>query len=498
MQYNFTKNSLDKTAAQVLFVACFDRETTPPQIAALQKNDGGQALDVALNGWITKTMKAREFFGREGDCLVLPTYGAIKANYVVVLGAGSKKNVTLDLLRRLGSRVTQIANDLKATSAAWVLEKSPAHFQAMLEGMELAAYHFDRFKLPEDRQKRTLREIFISTSVNSGTLQPLVAKTLATVAGVHFTRDLVNLPSNALTPTALAQAAKKIAQENKLRCQILTPEQIKKEKMGALLCVAQGSKEPPVFIHLTYKPKKKTKTTVALVGKGITFDSGGINLKTREMELMKFDMAGAATVLGVFSILSKLKVDVQVEGYIAAAENMPSGTAIKPGDIIRARSGKTIEIINTDAEGRLVLADALDYACERKPTYAIDMATLTGGVAIALGEKITGIMGNDQPLIEKILSAGLRAGEPIWQLPLFEDYKKGYKKGPADMKNAGSGSKASAIVGGLFLEEFVAPGTKWAHMDIASTVWADEPQAYISRWATGIPVRTILEFLQRI
>lgn len=507
--FKFSKDSLDKLPADLLFAVVFEKNGKKAKSAILNRGDGGVLLDELLNGELLKALRDQEFSGKEGETFLFNTFGKTKAKNILVAGLGAEKKYSLDVLRRLGGKVAQTANKIKAQSAGGMIEaesvkgfSAATRLKAFCEGAGLAHYQFNQFKKAKPANGATLKTVWLSAKGGGG-LEAACEEGRIFAAAANAARDLTNRPPNDLTPSALAAAAQEMASAaaktkgyKNISCRVWGLKEIRAEKMGALLAVAQGSKEPPAFIHLSYKPSGKAKAKIAIVGKGITFDSGGLNLKTRDQEFMKFDMAGAAAVVGVFQALSSLKLNVAVEGFIASSENMPSGTAYRPGDIIQTRAGKTVEIINTDAEGRLVLADALDVACECKPDYIIDMATLTGGAAYALGELFTPVLSNDKKLAEKLLAAGEKAGEPSWRLPIVPDYKKGYLKGPADLKNSGSGTKASTIAGALFLEEFVREN-KWAHMDIASTAWADEPTAVYSQvGATGNPVRTILYFLE--
>jgi leucyl aminopeptidase len=324
-------------------------------------------------------------------------------------------------------------------------------------------------------------------------LRPIVQGEVV-AESTNFARNLGNSPALDMTPQILAKFAREIHAKHKIGVNVMGEKEIKVEKMNAFLSVAKGSVEPPVFIHLHYKPARKAKAKVALIGKGITFDSGGISIKpARGMEQMKDDMAGAAAVLAVMKAVATLKPQVEIDAYVPACENMPAGNATKPGDVIKARNGKTIEVISTDAEGRMILADALSYAADKKPDYMIDLATLTGACVYAVGEKYAAVLGNDDRLIQKLKKSGERAGEPVWQLPLEHEYKKGLTKGIADLRNIGS-SKADTINGALFLEEFVNE-TKWAHIDIASTSWTDEDLPYAPRGCTGAGVRILIDFL---
>jgi leucyl aminopeptidase len=315
----------------------------------------------------------------------------------------------------------------------------------------------------------------------------------------NFTRDLANEPGAWMTPTIMADRAKQVAKEFGLTFDVLDQKQMEKLGMGSLLGVARGSDEPPKLIVLKYEPsrfKRSKAGLLALVGKGITFDSGGISLKPGEnMELMKYDMTGAATVIGTMRAIAQLKPSVPVLGVAPCSENLPSGKATKPGDVLKAMTGKTIEVINTDAEGRLVLADAIAYAKKLGATKIIDMATLTGAVSIALGDVNTAILGTDQTLIDQVVAAGKEVGEKFWQLPLDEEYTKQIKSDIADIRNIG-GKKAGTITAAAFLKEF-AEETPWAHLDIAGTAWGDSATAYRSKGPTGIAVRTLVEFIER-
>lgn len=502
MNFQFTKEPFEKIATDLLFVLCFQKEGGKESPATLQKNDGGQALDKIFSGAIGRALERQKFSGKEGEALLVNTLGKIRAGAILVMGGGPLKKFSAETARRIGGKTAQTANTVKAVSAAFMLEGGKVggvppqeRLQAFAEGIVLANYRFDRYKTEKGKNPPALKTFFIQTKGDTKPLQGAVQTAAVLGEATNFARDLVNAPANDMTPTDLGKAALALAKKYKnISCTVWGPKQIASQKMGGILGVSQGSVEPPAFIHLTYTPPKKSKTRVALVGKGITYDSGGINIKMRNQELMKIDMGGAACVLGVFEAIAKLKPAVSVEGFIAASENMPSGSAIKPGDILKTRSGKTIEVVNTDAEGRIVLADAIDYAKECKPTYMIDFATLTGTAVYAVGEICTPVLGNDRKLVEKILAAGKKAGEMAWELPLIPEYKKGYMNGPAHIKNSGSSSMAATICGALFLEEFVGEN-KWAHMDIAFTSWSKPNSCYAMEGATGTPVRTIVYFL---
>jgi len=316
-------------------------------------------------------------------------------------------------------------------------------------------------------------------------------------SGTIFARDLVNEPSSTMTPTALARAAKALAKQKTITCTVFGKKEITKFGMGAFLGVTKGSDEEPKFIKLVYKAPNAAHT-ICLVGKGITYDSGGLSLKpSTGMETMKCDMAGAAAILGVFEALAFIKPNIQVVGLIAACENMPSGHAIKPGDVVRAMNGKTIEVLNTDAEGRLILADALSYAEKFvKSAYTIDIATLTGACMVALGEDVAGVFANDDGLATGLLQASAIAGEKFWRLPLEKAYEADLKSPIADIQNISKVRYGGAINGALFLKEFVGENTKWAHLDIAGPAFAEKETAISRFGGTGFSVRTLLSFIE--
>jgi leucyl aminopeptidase len=317
-------------------------------------------------------------------------------------------------------------------------------------------------------------------------------------AATSLARDLVNEPANVVTPVHLAERAREIAKAGRLRVRVLDREDCAKRGMGAFLGVAQGSQEPPQFIHLTYVPRRRARRKVVIIGKGITFDSGGLDLKSADgMLRMKDDMAGAAAVLGLFQALPRLRLSLEVHGLIAATENMPSGTAQRPGDIVRALNGLTIEIGNTDAEGRLTLADALSYAAkEIKPDEMVDMATLTGAVVIALGQQVTGLFATQDGLADRLLAGAQAAGERMWRLPLHDDYKEGLKSDIADLNNVSSQRGAGSIVAALFMREFT-DGVPWAHLDIAGTALSERDGTLGPKGGTGVTVRTLIAYLTR-
>jgi leucyl aminopeptidase len=310
-------------------------------------------------------------------------------------------------------------------------------------------------------------------------------------------RDLSNSPGNEVNPSYLAKQAQEIAAKTTLRCHVLDVDGIREHQMGCLLGVAQGSEQPPTFIILEHAPKGAREKPIVLIGKGITFDSGGISIKpAANMEDMKMDMSGGAAVLGTMQALAQLGYPRCVVGLVPASENLPNGNAVKPGDILRAMSGKTVEVINTDAEGRLILADALTYAVQEfKPTCMIDLATLTGAVVVALGSQATGMMGTDKAMMDRLRAAGEYSAERVWELPLYEEYSKQIKSDFADIKNVSNNREAGSIIGGAFLKEFVGD-TPWVHLDIAGTAWTRENKPYIPKGATGVGIRLLVKTLE--
>src|SRR5437667_821449 len=372
--------------------------------------------------------------------------------------------------------------------------------QSVIAGAIMGLFEPDKYRT-KDKEKRELSRVVVAIEgADEKVLKRGAERGRIVGESVNFTRDLANEPGIFMTPTILAERAKEVAKEFGLSIDVLDQKRMEKLGMGSLLGVSRGSDEPPKLIVLKYQPRKIDKPhkdeLLALVGKGITFDSGGISLKPGEnMELMKYDMTGAATVIGTMQPIAQLKPAIPVLGIAPCSENLPSGKATKPGDVLRAMTGKTIEVINTDAEGRLVLADAIAYAKKLGATRIIDMATLTGAVSIALGDVNTGILGTDQALIDGVIDAGKGVGEKFWQLPLDKEYSAQIKSDIADIKNVG-GRKAGTITAAAFLKEF-ADGVYWAHLDIAATAWGDDAKPHRAKGPSGIGLRPLLEFVER-
>ncbi|MBI4514562.1 MAG: leucyl aminopeptidase [Deltaproteobacteria bacterium] len=452
------------------------------------------SLGQALTGHLSATTKRADFKGAEDTTLLFQTHGAIAPHTIVL--AGCAPTASPRTWHQLADVVVRHARELKANGAAVAFGKGLESTEAVFhvaEGLALSAYGFERFKSRPCPASHPARVDIHVARAGAGRRTALERGQLFAAAAC-YARDLVMTPAAALTPAALAGAARRLAQRQHLQARILGPGPLARLRMGAILGVAQGSAQPPRLIELVYRPRTRAKLRLAIAGKGITFDSGGLSLKNPEaMQPQKRDMAGGAAVLGAMSVIAQLAPPVEVRAYIAAAENMPGGRALKPGDVVRAYNGKTIEVLNTDAEGRLVLADALSYAARGKPDVIIDLATLTAAVGAALGRRYAGIMGSDPQLVAALIAAGQRAGENLWQLPLVEDYRPDLNSRIADLKNTGEGY-AGTIIGGLFLREFVGE-RPWAHIDFSSTVVTDKPFPAHPVGATGFGARTLLQYI---
>ncbi|HHT9130055.1 MAG TPA: leucyl aminopeptidase [Candidatus Brocadiaceae bacterium] len=460
--------------------------------------------DNALNKAISDLLGKKEFLGKLNKTITLPTYGKIPAKRIMLVGLGMKKDITLGKIRQAAGTTATTIRDMglkEFTSVTDSIDIPPAlsgeWYQAYVEGSLLALYTFQKYKnVPSEEQKEL--KAFTLLLPNKVALRPVqeavkYGQIIADV--VYFTRDLINTPAKDKTPTVLAEVAKKLAKELGIRCKILSLPELKGLGMGGLLGVAQGSTQPPKFIILEYNPQSKKRDTIVFVGKGITFDSGGICLKqAKDMDQMKSDMSGGAAVMGAIKAVSMIKLPHHVVGLIPCTENMPSGSALKPGDIVKFYSGKTAEVVNTDAEGRLILADALAYAEKYQPSAVIDLATLTGSCVVALGTVVTGMMGNNEELKNKVKIAGEKSWERVWELPLWEEYQEQIKSDIADIKNIG-GPYAGAITAACFLSKFTEK-YPWVHLDIAGTSWCDKSNTHTPKGATGVGVRLLVQLVR--
>jgi len=434
--------------------------------------------------------------GFEGKVGQAQTLLSDDGSIVVAVGVGPADAVDNEVVRSAAAAAVKAA--WRATSmSTTLLDALPSGAdrgragQALAEAVVLAAYKFGRYK--SDPKPCALTSVTV-VGRGGASVQRGLDRGAAVAAAVELARDLVNEPPGAMTPRDLEKAARRIAKENGLGVEVWDEKRIAAEGLGGLGGVAAGSDQPPRLLRLEYKPDG-ARGTVCLVGKGITFDSGGLSIKTGDgMMTMKCDMAGAAAVLAAMSALPALAPKVRVLGYAACTENLPSGKATKPGDVLRFRNGKTTEVLNTDAEGRLVLADALALAVEQGPDAVIDLATLTGACTVALGTDIAGAMSNDDALLADVRAAADRAGEPVWPLPLPDRYRKLIDSEVADIKNIGTGGKGGALTAGLFLKEFVGD-TPWVHLDIAGPAFREKDDGYLPKGGTGFGVRTVLELL---
>ncbi len=489
MDIKVFSGKLDTQKADILFIPVFSEDK--------KLSDEINQLNKKLDSAISKLQKEQKFKGDLGKTLIIPTLDKIKSKYIVLIGAGSKKKADLDTFRRVGASAVKIAKQLNAKKVIFDLkeislkEPQSEYAQAVTEGFILGSYSFDKYKSKKDSYELKNLIVRVERKEKSKAEDAVkIGKILA--ESQNFTRDLVNTPPNVINPEKLAEIAEELAKEYGFEVKIYDEEECEKMGMGAYLAVARGSANPPRFIHLVYKGKNPQEK-IALVGKGLTFDSGGLNIKPGDyMRWMKSDKSGACAVLGIFKALGELKPEgVEVHGIIAAAENMPDGKAYRPDDILTAKNGTTIEVGNTDAEGRLTLADALCYASEQNPDLIIDMATLTGACVVALGEYTAGVMGNNQKAINEVLAVSQKTGEWMWQLP-FNDMLREHIKAPnADVHNIGKTRYGGAITAGLFLEKFVPEKTPWVHIDIAGPAHTTSGWYYHPKGGTGFPVRTI-------
>lgn len=453
------------------------------------------ALDAQLGGVIQELIQETEFKGKAGSPSVtrLPATSPVKK--LALLGLGKADTATLEAYRKAAATAAKTAKANKSRRLGVYLptanQTSDALTATLTEGILLALHQDNRFK-SDPEEKPPLLEQVEFLGIDGGAAGITQAQKL--VSGVILARELVAAPASLVTPTTLAETALSLAQTYGFNVTILEREDCERLGMGAFLGVAQGADTPPKFIHLTYTPAVTPQKHLAIVGKGVTFDSGGLNLKTQGgIETMKMDMAGAAAVLGCFKVLGQLQPPVQVHGIIAATENMINGRAMHPGDILTASNGKTIEVNNTDAEGRLTLADALVYAEKLAVDAMVDLATLTGACIVALGDDIAGLWSSHDELAEGLLQASALTGEKIWRMPLEDRYFEGMKSPIADMKNAG-GRSAGSITGALFLQQYVQK-TPWAHLDVAGPVWSEKGNAYGGSGATGFGVRLLVQWI---
>lgn len=495
ISYEASKGAL-KTV-EILAIGCFEGDKD-----FLKKSS---CLDAHTKEAIQKILTAKKITFKCGETFFTPSPFLKSAGSVFFIGLGKREKFTLDRARKAAAKFLAQAKCFKYKNARLDLDSFVEKFSlaeiaaAVVEGARLSHYRFDKYKskpCPPDG----VEELFLSSSrsADAKSTQACIAESEILLEGVIFTRNLANEPPNVMTPTRLANAAKEMAAKNNLVCKVFGKDEIKKMNMGGVLAVSQGSAEEPRFIVLENKVKSpKFSNPIVLVGKGITFDTGGISIKpSNDMDKMKFDMCGAAAVIGAMKVIANLKLPIKVVGITPVCENMPGGKAQRPGDIITISNGKTVEVLNTDAEGRLVLADALSYAAKYKPKVLIDIATLTGACSVTFADLAIGLMGTDTDLLNRIKKAGEYTGERCWELPLWDEYFDLIKATYADIQNI-SKKYAGTITAGMFLKEFADHTKSWAHLDIAGTAWNEGgPKVLSPIGATGVGVRLFVRLIK--
>jgi leucyl aminopeptidase len=454
-------------------------------------------LDQTLSGTLQELIAETEFKGKAESTAVTRVGGNSPIRKIAVVGLGKAEQMTLETLRRAAAAAVRLAKREKVRTLALSLptyqEDAAQTTQAIAEAIELTLHQDTRFKSENDDNKEPkLQQIDLLGLAGQ---DAAISRARQVALGVILARELVSAPANVVNPITMAETAEAIANEYGMELEILEQEDCEKRGMGSFLGVAKASDLPPKFIHLTYKPAGTPRRKLAIVGKGLTFDSGGLNLKTggSGIEMMKTDMGGAAATFGAAKAIGQLKPDVEVHFISAVTENMISGRAMRPGDILTASNGKTIEVNNTDAEGRLTLADALVFADKLKVDAIVDLATLTGACVVALGNDMAGLFTEDDAIAQELLTAAAHAGEKLWRMPMEEKYFEGMKSVVADMKNTGP-RPGGAITASLFLKQFVKE-TPWAHMDVAGPVWADKDNGYNNAGGTGYAVRTLINWV---
>lgn len=469
---------------QTIVLGVFDKEE--------QSCNNLMLIDNALENSITKFIINDDFKPKFLSSFNIPTFGKISAKNILLIGLGKEEEFSIEKLREVSMEIAKKIKKSKNITISLPINRTNelAEVQAITEGLILGSYKFDKYK--SEKEENLIETITICVEENTEDVILASKKGEIFANATNYARNLSNEPAQVATPTKLAELAQNIPN---IECKILEAQECEEMGMGAFLAVGKGSSQPPKFIHMSYKcgnPSQK----IALIGKGITFDSGGYDIKpASSMINMKDDMSGAAAILGIMNAVAELKPNIEVHGIIAACENMVSGKSYKPGDILTAMNGKTIEVDNTDAEGRLTLADALCYAENLNVDKIIDVATLTGACLVALGHFASGIMGNNNELIEEIQECAQKVGENYWQLPLWDEHMDSLKSDIADMKNTGS-RYGGASVAAAFLNNFVKD-TKWAHLDVAATAFLEKPYKGFSKGGTGVSVRTLLELVTK-
>ncbi|MHB8139143.1 MAG: leucyl aminopeptidase [Smithellaceae bacterium] len=494
MKITVKKGNLADTKTQAVILAVCEGEKTFSELVA--------SIDQKTGGLIRDVMKSGDFEGKPSQVSVIYTKGKLQAERIALVGLGKKSELDLDKIRIAFARVMQNLRSMNikdaATAIDWNLlpDSKEKIVAAAAEGASLGLYQYTPYKTVGRDELKEMRQLeIVAKPADYSIILAEIQKTNIITDAVYFARNLISAPPNEMTPSIMADHAQKIAKRKNVSCLVLDKGKLKALGMNALLGVAAGSHQPPKFIILEYAGGKKGDAPIALVGKGLTFDSGGISIKPAEkMDEMKTDMSGGAAVMATVMAAADLKLPINIVGLIPATENMPGGGALKPGDILKSYSGQTIEVLNTDAEGRLILADALSYASKFKPEAIIDVATLTGACIVALGEDVIGMLGKDDQLKKEISQAAQTTGERVWELPLWDSYAELIKSDIADYKNS-SGRMAATITAAAFLSKFVGD-YPWVHLDIAGPAWTTKDKPYIPKGAAGITVRLLVEYLQ--
>ncbi len=489
MEYGIKSGSASTLKSACIVVGVHEgRKLTP----------SAQVLDEASGGQISQILKRGDLEGKCGQTLLLPALTGASAERVLLVGLGATRDLDLKGWKKAHAEAIGALAERGAGDAAFcLLEAAPRGMEAdealrhAVLAIDESSYRFDQFKREKDNKRALKRVNFVSGRKEMRELEEALRSAEAIASGIRLTKDLANMPGNVCTPSHLADEARRLSSlYSTIHAEILDQSAMEHLGMGSLLAVAKGSSQPPRFIVMEYRQGTEDGKPTVLVGKGVTFDSGGISLKPGEkMDEMKYDMSGAATVLGVFAACAEMNLPVNLVGLIPTVENMPAGNALKPGDIVTSMSGQTIEVLNTDAEGRLILCDALTYAERYKPEAVVDMATLTGACVIALARFPSGLFGNHRPLVQALLKAGDKSGDRAWELPLWDDYQDLLKSNFADMANIG-GREGGAITAASFLARFTK-AYHWAHLDIAGTAWNSGDK----KGATGRPVPLLMTWL---
>jgi leucyl aminopeptidase len=483
MQIQIETSAVEQLSVDALAVVCFESDENPPGPLATQ------------SGWLQEILTSGEFNGKLYEIAILHRPQGLAAKRLVVIGGGKQATFSPVEARRIGGSLVRSLKTKGVHSLALLLNQADSPtISAVAEGVVLGAWEPDKYKSDPKKNEKHIDNFALCLG-GSAAPEAQLALEQGRIIGEaqNLTRDLVNEPANKLTPADLVGAARSMASSYALGCEVLDTEAMTKLGMGALLGVAQGSSNPPFLIVIKYQPATPSGTGhLALIGKGVTFDTGGLSIKPADgMEKMKYDMAGAAAVIGAMRAIAQLKPAIPVTAYVPTVENMINGNAQRPGDIVTALSGKTIEVLNTDAEGRLILADAITYANRNGATHIVDAATLTGAIGVALGHYNMGAFTNNETFLAKFMAAARSAGEKTWQLPMDEEYKDYLKSAFADLPNIG-GRHGGSITAAWFLREFADP-TPWVHLDIAATAWLDEGKAWLSKGPSGVAMRSFVQ-----